>query len=668
VDKYSREEIEDIAASALAEGDRNAPAPRRGFHKKDDELFYHYIVPFMNGEDLPNDAAQKFQSIPNGYFQERLAKEYEMIRKKPPKEYKKDEDDLYWESMNGQRNQIESDMIRSLYERIHHATSDLDKTLIGLSALSAEAGVKRISSIGASPDVFKVIFKRAQESSTDPVEFHMAMNEGIRGHKLDYRYSTDNIAFLLARGAHDYHNLADELKVKSPAGGLLKASRGVERVCARLIEDSDNPDTTQKVRDYMYNAAMFACLNGLDAEAYVAEQEKILRRQYENRYPREKAYSTMPPGLAGFIADVYDRHGPDSTQKIHNMTDVIKEFAATVVLPQIVPQEYTENKKDTDRLIQRAEVIAAAQLFGTLNMSDALDLSNNWHRAGNAISTEIRDLVGGDWHPLMDEFLTSVSCSTAKMYPEPEKGEQPKDVRLKIVPLTSHTQLKDESKDLSHCVGTGGYDMSCIRGDVHVLSIRSEDGNRCLATICVKPDLSLVNGQFYGHRNSLPCKEAQKAWDEFEGLVEKKKLNVNRVPGNGWGAVSPNPNISQLELAMGFKLEDAAQKVPLAAQHYRTKLKQVQEVPVRDNIAGHMDLHQQRLENRRSVKTYNVPDLSPPHFAKALKEREHLLREEDREVYAPAHQQDEDNKPVSAGHQRKLMDRVADSVSYILRS
>lgn len=88
------------------------------------------------------------------------------------------------------------------------------------------------------------------------------------------------------------------------------------------------------------------------------------------------------------------------------------------------------------------------------------------------------------WHPLLTEPVSSGA--------------------VEIVELHTAAALRTESRELKHCVGTGGYAGRCMRGDTRILSL-SLTGRRTRSTM----EISLVDGrwtnvQHRGRSNSVP--------------------------------------------------------------------------------------------------------------------------------------------------------------------
>lgn len=101
---------------------------------------------------------------------------------------------------------------------------------------------------------------------------------------------------------------------------------------------------------------------------------------------------------------------------------------------------------------------------------------------------------------------------------------------LRIVNLSNPRALRDEGKEMGHCVGS--YSWSCRDGTSRILSVRSQEsphwGTR-LSTAEIRVDGSCRPRVFQhkSYKNSMPSTEARKALEWYLEMLEKSEVQGN---------------------------------------------------------------------------------------------------------------------------------------------
>lgn len=94
-----------------------------------------------------------------------------------------------------------------------------------------------------------------------------------------------------------------------------------------------------------------------------------------------------------------------------------------------------------------------------------------------------------------------------------------------IVPITSSKALRNEGREMSHCVG--GYDEVCANGQYRVFHIDEPDGGRSTLGILIRSDLGVLLDQLQGPHNSSPSDRARKAATQVAEIYERALLTSN---------------------------------------------------------------------------------------------------------------------------------------------
>jgi len=152
--------------------------------------------------------------------------------------------------------------------------------------------------------------------------------------------------------------------------------------------------------------------------------------------------------------------------------------------------------------------------FKGRNPDNLLALVEGWHRELNTRRTVRRDNIPPFWNP-----------STVKPYSKKifEKGDSDKERR--IVEITTREGLKDEGKDMHHCVGS--YARKCANGEVSIFSLRiytDDELTQTIATIEYKRGNRTVV-QIRGACNQLIQRSEMKYVSEW---AKENKINISR--------------------------------------------------------------------------------------------------------------------------------------------
>lgn len=583
---------------------------------KDDVLWQRYVLPALTWDEedkLPDDAFEVLSSIPSGKFKKR-SDEYDAVTA----EYSDLGQTLSRAATEGKNNSILAALICGAdIESPYEITALQDAALFG-----------KIQAVG-------ILLDRGANIKSENANGHTALNIAANNN------CGEMVALLMARNedvstedaweragiakAHTEDCIKREGQIPAhrvPVIDLLNAAPAAEA----LAKSTGS-------RDFAFVSALVAAEAGLNVPMFLAQQKNLITREYQGKYPREKAYAAAPPSLQQYITQKMDVRGVDAYTYVSHVLDMVNECAEAAILPNLIPYGCTgEDAEQNTALLARARHIAAAQLLGGLSLPQIFALSDSWHRAGNAIPSHIRHLKSGEWHALMETYDTSVRVPKSALYPPINTSET---TTLKIVPLTNTRMLQEEGHRLEHCVGKGSFDDDCLKGKHHILSIRSAEGDQSLATLCVDNQLREI--QFQGYNNRSNVTKAKEAWNEFIHAIVNETAQLNAPPSGGWGETETSKHIrlqtgvSELERTMGYRFSEMPIKAEQCAEHYRHKLHQVIDAP-REVRCETLGLQTKRVEQRRH-QWFPIPDFSPPQFWKALLAQAHLLKSEDQAAF-----------------------------------
>ena len=400
---------------------------------------------------------------------------------------------------------------------------------------------------------------------------------------------------------------------------LLKAQDAIELWIKKLAGNEENTPTA---RHYAYVAAAIATSTGLDIPAFLEKQYVLLTQRYEQRYPRNKAYSSDPPKLIDMVKTQMDALGSSAYTNINFLLDTMNICAEAAILPQMIPPNYDgKDEKKNEELAAQAKRVTASILLNNMDLEQIFAFSNSSHQPENGIPTHIRNLKSGKWQRLMDDFVTNNG--------------------LKIIALANTKELETEGERLKHCVGQGGYDNGCLYGKHHILSIRTADDETSLATLCVDDKFNILKNQFYGRYDSAPPLEAQTAWKQLLEAVTNKEFILNTPLNKQWGetkesiAAREARGISKIERTIGYCFSEIPEKAKKCSDHFHEKLKYTRELStLKDHQPHeHMGWHTNKYETMRRTGAFPIPDFSPENFRKTLAECANLLSTEDRESF-----------------------------------
>lgn len=208
-----------------------------------------------------------------------------------------------------------------------------------------------------------------------------------------------------------------------------------------------------------------------------------------------------------------------------SVSDMIGAFSTNVVFPMIAFNQASQNVYINNELRLAAFGVAYKLLLDNRGIVDVADLARRFHQEQHALlegdeilqqerKRFIAYQIDGDWPGLTD------------------RRQSPNG--LWLVPLTSLSQLRDESNQLNHCVGRGGYDAAAERCDTHIISVKQEMpgvGLRSVSTVEIS-GIRALSGPFevVQHRstgNGTPSQEAQVALSWYLDSLKAGKIETN---------------------------------------------------------------------------------------------------------------------------------------------
>lgn len=210
------------------------------------------------------------------------------------------------------------------------------------------------------------------------------------------------------------------------------------------------------------------------------------------------------------------------------------EFADMFILPAAAIQVTQQDLTVTPEMRTAAIQSAYAMLFRGRSAIEISDLTRRWSLNREKIIEAVYEAAEGSAKMLVGDI---------------EEGSWPQMTQevsapsgIRIVPLTSREQLSDEGahgrdrngiEGLHHCVG--GYHVSAIQGDCHIVSIRryNDDGSfERLATVefsRLSPDENRLNvRQSRARRNSQPSRAASDALTWYMNSVAVGRIPLER--------------------------------------------------------------------------------------------------------------------------------------------
>lgn len=175
-------------------------------------------------------------------------------------------------------------------------------------------------------------------------------------------------------------------------------------------------------------------------------------------------------------------------------------------------------------LTNNLEYTTVATLFDGMPGSAVKAVSDHWHLAANqAKMLKEKDFSGATWLPLFGQKEIDV--------PPQIVGQE----GWKLVSLTSAQELKQEGKDLDHCVG--GYTGRCMDGQSHIVSVRNAQGEP-VSTMEFQLDHgrgSAAIEQNYGKKNTEPPKEARDIEKALNAKLRGPSQDDSETSTSRWG-------------------------------------------------------------------------------------------------------------------------------------
>ncbi len=159
---------------------------------------------------------------------------------------------------------------------------------------------------------------------------------------------------------------------------------------------------------------------------------------------------------------------------MRSIRDMVSAFCDNVILPMIAYNSETNKVFLNEDLYKSAYAAAFKILTENRTIVDIADLARRFEQEQHTI------LEGGP--NLQEQRRQFVAHQVDGDWPGLSARRQAPN-HLWIVPLTSIEQLKDESRQLAHCVGRGGYNVAAERCDTHIVSVKREIENGKLASV-----------------------------------------------------------------------------------------------------------------------------------------------------------------------------------------
>ena len=170
---------------------------------------------------------------------------------------------------------------------------------------------------------------------------------------------------------------------------------------------------------------------------------------------------------------------------------------------------------DSKALDRRLTTITRKILFSEIPSVQIDEFSAHWHSANcQNVSQKLKDYDNISW--------PSLFATKALDIPSEIVG-----AGWKLVARTSPAELKDEGKDLAHCVG--GYAGKCINENCHIISVMNEEG-KSISTIEIEADYANDRLKIIQHRgrgNQDPSPESAKIADWFLKEVASGKIAID---------------------------------------------------------------------------------------------------------------------------------------------
>jgi len=291
--------------------------------------------------------------------------------------------------------------------------------------------------------------------------------------------------------------------------------------------------------------------NGKSPIKLLADQFDLLERQItpilEERY-KDLGYipevALYDPGEEN-IKNAIDRY----KNTVSNVKDMKRDVTNRIISPVVLLELEKHDLKVADASVLEP-ILSQVQntIWGKSSPSEQLSSSSYWHSERVDIQTRFNSAaltgqsVYRDWHPLFEDE-----------YFETKNG-------LRLYPLTSTEQLREEGRMMKHCVGS--YSSRCFKDNYHIFSIRDQDGKR-ISTLTVqeyfeasKRSVKVAINLTYNDA-SAP-KEARKAAEDFVEIYNKDSHDFN----TNWQAIDltrAEYKQQEIENAAGYDFRDPTQ-------------------------------------------------------------------------------------------------------------
>ena len=234
---------------------------------------------------------------------------------------------------------------------------------------------------------------------------------------------------------------------------------------------------------------------------------------------------------------------------VSNVKDMKRDVTNRIISPVVLLELEKHDLKVADASVLEP-ILSQVQntIWGKSSPSEQLSSSSYWHSERVDIQTRFNSAaltgqsVYRDWHPLFEDE-----------YFETKNG-------LRLYPLTSTEQLREEGRMMKHCVGS--YSSRCFKDNYHIFSIRDQDGKR-ISTLTVqeyfeasKRSVKVAINLTYNDA-SAP-KEARKAAEDFVEIYNKDSHDFN----TNWQAIDltrAEYKQQEIENAAGYDFRDPTQ-------------------------------------------------------------------------------------------------------------
>lgn len=202
--------------------------------------------------------------------------------------------------------------------------------------------------------------------------------------------------------------------------------------------------------------------------------------------------------------------------------DAVSDYSKSVLAPRLVRascrKEGYDEIKLSDNVLKQLNNITRKQLFEGLTSEQVIEFSKHWHEPLQQVkSNQSKDFGKKEWSPLFGENAKEIDVSQLS----------DNMVGWKLITRTKPDELKEEGKNLDHCVG--GYSGKCLTGNSHIVSVVNPNGES-VSTIEIETNYqshSYKINQHFGKRNGIISQEAQDIEEWLKAEIKDKRINID---------------------------------------------------------------------------------------------------------------------------------------------